>query len=52
MASSASLLMEALSNLYIVVTYLCIKGWWSMVNKVVYMQFVIWLPTHTLVMGN
>ena len=36
MASSASLLMEALSNLYIVVTYLCIKGWWLMVNKVVH----------------
>ena len=36
MASSASLLKEALFNLYIVVAYLCIKGWLSVVNKVKY----------------
>ena len=41
MASSASLFIEALSNLYIVVTYLCIKGSWSLVNKVVHTVYYL-----------
>ena len=46
MASSASLFIEALSNLYIVVTYLCIKGWWSLVNKVVHAAYYLADRTH------
>ena len=48
MATSASLFIEALSNLYyIVVTYLCIKGWWLLlVNKVVHAVHYLVACTH------
>ena len=46
MATSASLFIEALSNLYIVVTYLCIKGWWLLVNKVVHAAHYLVACTH------
>ena len=46
MATSVSLLVEALSNLYIVVTYLCIKGWWLLVNKVVHAVHYLVACTH------
>ena len=46
MTSSVGLFIEALSNLYIVVTYLCIKGWWSLVNKVVHTVYYLADCTH------
>ena len=46
MTSSVGLFIEALSNLYIVVTYLCIKGWWSLVNKVVQTVYYLADCTH------
>ena len=46
MTSSVSLFIEALSNLYIVVTYLCNKGWWALVNKVVQTVFYLIDCTH------
>ena len=46
MTSSVSLFIEALSNLYIVVTYLCIKGWWALVNKVVQTVYYLADCTH------
>ena len=46
MTSSVSLFIEALSNLYIVVTYLCIKGWWALVNKVVLTVYYLADCTH------
>ena len=46
MTSSVSLFIEALSNLYIVVTYLCIKGWWALVNKVVHTVYYLADCTH------
>ena len=48
MATSASLFIEALSNLLyiVVVTYLCIKGWWLLVNKVVHAVHYLVACTH------